>query len=91
MELCASNLSRFLFSAGDDYSSTAIPITLSEGETRTCVRVPIRDDIILEDDEVFQVILRTNHINATVAGIAIANVTIADNDLGQLNCVVISR
>ena len=45
--------------------------------------MPIRDDIILEDDEVFQVILSTDHINATVAGIAIANVTIEDNDLGQ--------
>ena len=73
-----------------DYDLSPLPIIppLSATQTRTCIQVPIVDDVIADDNEVFQVSLSTNQFATSVVGIATAIVTINDNDQGQLNFVL---
>ena len=76
------------FPATADYNPSPFTITLSASQTRACIQVPIVNDVLAEDNEVFQVSLSTNQFATSVVGIATATVTISDNDQGQLNFVL---
>ena len=65
--------------AGEDYTSKATTLTLSAGETETTVMVDIIDDSLLEEDEMFTVVL-----SGAPAGVTLtpdtAEVTITDTN-----------
>ena len=62
-------------------------VTLSLSEPRDCIQVDIENDNILDPNEVFEVVLTTNTVNAAVLGGAdTATVTINDNEIGKYMC-----
>ena len=68
-----------LSKAGDDFTSVAMMVTFSAGQTRASVSVPIIDDILAEMTEVF-----TGSLSAVTESVVIgadtADVTIIEND-----------
>ena len=59
-------------------------VTLSQSQTRDCIQVDIVNDVISDPNEVFEVVLTTNTVNATVlAGARTAIVTITNNEIGK--------
>ena len=70
--------------AGLDYTTTSVPITLSGAAPRSCFNVPITSDLILDANEQFGVTLTTSSNNATVRIISSAVVTIIDVPVGKL-------
>ena len=70
---------KILSKAGDDFTSVAMMVTFSAGQTRASVSVPIIDDILGEMSEVF-----TGSLSAVTGNVVIradtADVTIIEND-----------
>ena len=68
-----------LSKAGDDFTSVAMVVTFSAGQSRASVSVPIIDDILVEMTEVF-----TGSLSAVTESVVIgedtADVTIIEND-----------
>ena len=68
-----------LFAGGVDFGTSSVDLVFNSGTTRACTQVPIVDDDIDEDDEMFDVTLTT-----TETGISLAPdqgmVTITDDD-----------
>ena len=62
-----------------DYSTVISEVTFQPGETRITVPVPIIDDGIFEDVEVFRAHLTTTDDNVNI-GDSMATVSIVDND-----------
>ena len=75
-----------------DYSTVISEVTFQPGETRITVPVPIIDDDIFEDVEIFRAHLTTTDDNVNISD-SMATVSIVDND-GEayiiLTCAVIS-
>ena len=63
------------FLAGSDYSAVHQEVVFSPGDSRTVVNIPILDDDIAEDDEVFIAVL-TDSNNSHHS----ANIKIFDTD-----------
>ena len=58
-------------------------LSLGLPQPRDCIQVAIVNDIIADPDEVFEVVLTTNTVNAIVLdGGDTATVTITDDDIG---------
>ena len=77
-----------------DYSTVISEVTFQPGETRITVPVPIIDDDIFEDVEIFRAHLTTTDDNVNI-GDSMATVSIADNDgeayiILTCTCTVIS-
>ena len=77
-----------------DYSTVISEVTFQPGETRITVPVPISDDDIFEDVEVFRAHLTTTDDNVNI-GDSMATVSIVDNDgeayiILTCTCAVIS-
>jgi hypothetical protein len=75
---------------GVDFNSSIINVTFIPGQVEATFQVPIIDDFIAEDTEIFIAILSTNATNIKF-GDDVATVTIKDNDRntllpGQLPC-----
>ena len=73
------------FTANSDYRAVNITITIQEKSTGTiprCASVPIIDDSIVEDDEIFLVMIATptNDILSIPMGRDVMTVTILDDD-----------
>ena len=68
-----------LSKAGDDFTSVAMMVTFSAGQSRASVSVPIIDDILGEMSEVFTGSLSAVTGNV-VTGADTANITIIEND-----------
>ena len=66
-------------SAPDDYTSVEDVIIFSPGINESCTMIPIVDDSVLENDEVFSVILSTTDSDVSLDPSS-ATVTIVDND-----------
>ena len=68
-----------LSKAGDDFTSVAMMVTFSAGQSRASVSVPIIDDDVVEMTEIF-----TGSLSAVtesvMIGVDTADVTIIDND-----------
>ena len=59
-------------------------VTLSPSQPMDCIQVAIVNDIIADPDEVFEVVLTTNTVNAIVLdGGDTATVTITDDEIGK--------
>ena len=72
------------FLAITDFNPQAMTVILSPSQPRDCIQVAIVNDIIPDPNEVFEVVLTTNTVNATVfAGGDTATVTITDDDIGK--------
>jgi hypothetical protein len=65
--------------AGSDYTSNSGTLAFAPGETSKTFAVPILDDSLDEDNEIFNVAL-SNPSNATLGAPSSATVTILDND-----------
>lgn len=64
-----------------DYVPQQMNVTLSAHQPRDCIKVGIVDDQFHDPNEMFSVVLSTNHIDATLASDReTANVTILDDD-----------
>ena len=68
-----------LFAGGVDYGTSSVDLVFNNGTTRACTQVPIVDDNIDEDDEVFDVTLTTTETGISLAP-DLGMVTITDND-----------
>ena len=68
-----------LSKAGDDFTSVAMMVTFSAGQSNASVSVPIMDDDVIEMTEVF-----TGSLSAVTESVMIgadtADITIIDND-----------
>ena len=65
----------------DDYTTTTQSVVFEPGETSVTVDVPIQDDIILEDTELFSATLMSDLPNVVLYDNASnANIAIIDND-----------
>ena len=65
----------------DDYTTTTQSVVFEPGETSVMVDVPIQDDIILEDIELFSATLMSDLPNVVLYDNASnANIAIIDND-----------
>jgi len=53
----------------DDFDINAIVVVFNPGETEHSIFIPIRNDLVLEQDEIFDVVL--TNINGTNAGVEI--------------------
>ena len=68
-----------LSKAGEDFTSVAMMVTFSAGQTRASVSVPIIDDFLVEMTEVFTATLSAVSGNVVI-GADTADVTIIEND-----------
>ena len=68
-----------LSKAGDDFTSVAMMVTFSAGQSRASVSVPIIDDILGEISEVFTGSLKAVTGNVVI-GADTADVTIINDD-----------
>ena len=67
----------------NDFDNTSVIVIISPGETRATVSIPIIDDDLLEDVEVFDVLIEiggTNTDGAVVGQPGIAHVAIVSDD-----------
>ena len=69
----------FITPAPQDFTSDPITVTFTAGQTETTVSVPITDDFVVEDTEVFSAMLSSGDENVMFVE-NVANVTILDND-----------
>ena len=67
-----------------DYTPTPISVTFTAGQTDTTVEVPIIDNSVVEDTEIFTAQLSTTNPNV-MFGEDSASVTILDNDGNAYN------
>ena len=78
---CTNSL---LYIAGADYNAPSLPVSLSADNVESCVQIPIVDDVVIDPDEEFLVLLQTVSTIAIIrAGRESATVTITDNDQGK--------
>ena len=66
-------------SSGADYTPVTVDLEFESGSTRECTQIPIVDDLIDEEDEMFDVILTTNDPDMELAP-ENGMVTIIDDD-----------
>ncbi len=64
----------------EDYTTTAGTLVFRRGVTQREIQVPIRDDSIIEPDELFHVVLSNPSPGVTLGANSTADVTIHDND-----------
>ena len=64
----------------DDFTTTSGTLFFRPRQNVTTIRVPIRDDNLVEGDETFQVVLSNPSADARLGDVASATVTIVDND-----------
>jgi hypothetical protein len=64
----------------EDYTTTAGTLVFRRGVTQREIRVPIRDDSIIEPDELFHVVLSNPSTGLALGDNSTADVTIHDND-----------
>ena len=62
-----------------DFTGTSIDVTFTPGQIAATVEVPITDDSVSEDTEMFSAVLSTTNPNV-MFGEDTASVTILDND-----------
>ena len=62
-----------------DFTATSIDVTFIPGQTTATVEVPITDDSVSEDTEMFSAVLSTTNPNVML-GEDTASVTILDDD-----------
>lgn len=62
---------------GLDYTSTSITVTYAPGDVMQCITIPILEDMISEDPELFNVMLSSDDPNV-VSNVPVAGVTITD-------------
>jgi len=65
--------------APNDYSASTHQLTFQPGITQQCADISIVEDVILENDEMFTVLLNTTD-QAVVLSTATATIIITDND-----------
>ena len=84
MYICAAKSLHFISPAGSDYTPVTADLTFNSTNAATpqTVTIPILDDLLLEDSEVFNVTLTTNNSNITLLP-GLTTVTI--QDIGKLN------
>ncbi len=64
----------------DDFTTTSGTLFFRRGQIAREIRIPIRDDLAIEGDETFQVVLSNPSENAQLGAIASTTVTLHDND-----------
>ena len=79
MHVCTANSLHLISPAGSDYTPVTTDLTFNSTNTAIpqTVTIPILDDLLLEDSEVFNVTLTTNNSNVTLLPDS-ASVTIED-------------
>ena len=75
------------FIAESDFDNTPITFDISPGDTSAIVSIPITNDIIVEGDEKFDVILQSNGSDVVVGSPKQATVTIINDDGNTLHYV----
>ncbi|MDZ4860573.1 MAG: galactose oxidase-like domain-containing protein [Candidatus Hydrogenedentes bacterium] len=68
---------------GSDFGGGAIQVSFAAGETVKAVPFAVTDDSDLENDELFEVVLRNPRNGAILAGPAAAGVSIIDNETAK--------
>jgi hypothetical protein len=78
--LCDSALHHLtVLTDGLDYTATSNTVTYTAGQVMRCVTIPILEDTISEENEVFNVLLTSDDPNVS-SGTPTAGVTITDVD-----------
>ena len=75
------------FIAESDFDNNPITFDISPGDTSAIASIPITNDIIVEGDEKFDVILQSNGSDVVVGSPKQATVTIIDDDGNTLHYV----
>ncbi|PYK31321.1 MAG: hypothetical protein DME57_04150 [Verrucomicrobia bacterium] len=68
--------------AGADYEATAGRLTIADGQISSTISIRILDDLLIEGNETFQIIISNPTGGAVISGPDTANVFIAENDFG---------
>lgn len=70
---------RCIYTGGEDYDSVTADLLFNADSTRVCTRIPITNDDVDEDDELFVATLSTEDPDISLAPDE-ADITIIDND-----------
>ena len=68
---------------GVDYSTANVQVTFAPDQTRRCVDIPIVDDNIPEEDEMFNVVIQ-NSDDVSPSQPSTTKITIIDEDRGKI-------
>ena len=77
-----------LYTAGVDYEITSVDLLFDADTATVCVRIPVDDDNILEEEERFDISLTTNDTAITLSPEE-QSVTIIDNDGMSLSIITV--
>jgi len=69
-----------------DFDNTPITVDISPGDTSTNVSIPISNNIRVEEDENFDVILQSNSSDLIIGSPKQATVTIINDDGNAFHC-----